>query len=55
MEEQNNKLNEEEVLDPEGRKWFITYPDMQLWVETHSDMVEWMTESVKFPARSDCG
>ncbi len=27
----------------------------QWWIEYHSDMVEWMTEPVKFPPRSDCG
>tara|TARA_R110002110_G_scaffold159686_3_gene357668 strand:- start:178 stop:345 length:168 start_codon:yes stop_codon:yes gene_type:complete len=55
MEELNNNLNEEEALDPEGDKWLIVYPNMQEWTETHSDMVEWMTETTKFPPRSDCG
>jgi len=53
MEEPNN--NEEEVSDAQAQKWLILYPDMQSWVETHSDMVEWMTEAMKFPPRSDCG
>ena len=53
MEEPKN--NKEEVEDTEGQEWLVIYPDMQRWVETHSDMVEWMTEAVKFPPRSDCG
>lgn len=28
---------------------------VQWWIEYHSDLVEWMTEPVKFPPRSDCG
>ena len=50
-----NNYNEEEVLDTEGREWLIIYPEMQVWVESHSEMVEWMTEPTKHPPRSDCG
>ena len=45
----------EDVLDIEGQKWLLIHPNMRQWVESHADMVEWMTEVVKFPARSDCG
>ena len=27
----------------------------QNWIELHSEIVEWMTEPMKFPPRSDCG
>jgi hypothetical protein len=27
----------------------------QVWIESHEDIVEWMTEPTKFPPRSDCG
>jgi hypothetical protein len=27
----------------------------EAWTEVHEDIVRWMTESTKFPARSDCG
>jgi len=53
MEEPKN--NQEEVLDAKGQKWLIMYPEMQSWVESHSEMVEWMTEPTKHPPRSDCG
>ena len=45
----------EEILDIEGQKWLLMHPNMERWVDTHSDMVEWMTEAVKFPPRSDHG
>jgi hypothetical protein len=45
----------EEVLDIEGQKWLLMHPNMERWVDAHSDMVEWMTEAVKFPPRSDHG
>ena len=44
-----------EVLDIEGQKWLLMHPEMQQWVDYNSDMVEWMTEVIKFPPRSDCG
>ena len=47
--------NKEEVLDASGQEWLIMYPEMETWVETHSELVEWMTEETKFPPRSDCG
>jgi len=25
------------------------------WIEANQDIVEWMTEPVKFPSRSNCG
>ena len=27
----------------------------KVWIESHEDIVEWMTEPTKFPPRSDCG
>ena len=42
MEEPKN--SKEEIEDTEDQ-----------WIETHADMVEWMTEPTKFPPRSDCG
>tara|TARA_Y100000310_G_scaffold335376_1_gene417272 strand:- start:648 stop:845 length:198 start_codon:yes stop_codon:yes gene_type:complete len=45
----------EEVLDIEGQKWLLMHPDMEQWVDTHTEIVEWMTEAMKFPPRSDCG
>jgi hypothetical protein len=47
--------NGEEVLDIEGQKWLLMHPDMKTWVESHAEMVEWMTEAMEFPPRSDCG
>ena len=43
------------VIDIEGQKWLLVHPEMQRWVEINSDIVEWMTEGVKFAPRSDCG
>ena len=45
MEEQ---MNREEHLDDEEE-------DMERWTDSNQDMIEWMTEAVKFPVRSDCG
>ena len=55
MDNKEKTNSEEEALDVEGRKWLLIYPDMATWVERHSEMVEWMTEAVRFPPRSDCG
>tara|TARA_R110002020_G_scaffold431123_1_gene641055 strand:+ start:1330 stop:1509 length:180 start_codon:yes stop_codon:yes gene_type:complete len=59
MEEQMNDKEKaakhEEILDIEGQKWLLMNPEMERWVESHTDMVEWMTEAVRFPPRSDCG
>ena len=45
----------DKVIDIEGQKWIRIHPEMQRWAESNSDMVEWMTEAMKFPPRSDCG
>ena len=42
--------NGDDIIDIEGQKWLRIHPEME-----RSDMVEWMTEAVKFPPRSDCG
>ena len=40
--------NGDDVIDIEGQKWLRMHPEMEKWVE-------WMTEAMKFPPRSDCG
>tara|TARA_B100000029_G_C17455391_1_gene916525 strand:- start:765 stop:962 length:198 start_codon:yes stop_codon:yes gene_type:complete len=45
----------QDVIDIEGQKWVRMHPEMQQWAEYNSDMVEWMTEIIRFPPRSDCG
>ena len=43
------------VINIDGQKWLRMHPEMERWVDTNADMVEWMTEATKFPPRSDCG
>jgi len=47
--------NGDNVIDIEGQKWLRVHPEMERWADTNSDMVEWMTDMMKFPPRSDCG
>ena len=62
--EKANKYNElikkassgQDVIDIEGQKWLRMHPDMERWVDSNSEMVEWMTEANKHRTpRSDCG
>ena len=55
MNDKEKAAKHEEILDIEGQKWLLMNPEMERWVESHTDMVEWMTEAVRFPPRSDCG
>ena len=47
--------NGDDVIDIEGQKWLRMHPEMQGWADSNKEMVEWMTEAMKFPPRSDCG
>ena len=47
--------NGDKVINIVGQKWLRVHPEMEQWADNNSDMVEWMTEAMKFPPRSDHG
>ena len=48
--------NGNNIINIEGQKWLRMHPEMERWVDSNSDMVEWMTEANKHRTpRSDCG
>ena len=48
--------NGDKTIDIEGQRWIRMHPEMEQWVDSNSDMVEWMTEANKHRTpRSDCG
>tara|TARA_R110000824_G_scaffold254899_2_gene443875 strand:+ start:1715 stop:1957 length:243 start_codon:yes stop_codon:yes gene_type:complete len=47
------KIAQTIIQNEQGKCDEPTHWDM--WIEANQDIVEWMTEPVKFPARSDCG
>ena len=47
--------NGDDVIDFEGQAWLRIHHEMERRVDSHADMVECMTEAMKFPPRSDCG
>ena len=48
MEITQTILRNEQSRSDEPTHW-------DMWIEANQDIVEWMTEPVKFPPRSDCG
>ena len=53
----DNKEKPDETLsdDEKHQRWLLLYPEMERWAEANRDLVDWMTEAMKFPPRSDCG
>jgi len=47
--------NGDDIIDIDGERWVRMHPEMKNWADSHADMIEWMTQAVKFPPRSDCG